>query len=90
MEVLTKVFDEKIIRMCISISPLFFCFWLAGTMYAPTMRKAGYVTMYDPFQETYGIRVGALMCVPQFLGDTFWTAAIFAALGNKFLSLMYS
>ena len=53
-----------------------------GVVYAPKMRRAGYVTMFDPFQEVYGVRVGALMCIPQFMGDLFWTAAVLSALGG--------
>ncbi|XP_055954359.1 high affinity choline transporter 1-like [Patella vulgata] len=65
-------------------APVAYClaFLIGGIFYAPRMRRAGYITMYDPFQLKFGNRVGALMCVPQFLGDLFWTAAILAALGS--------
>nr|KAG5702452.1 hypothetical protein BaRGS_027539 [Batillaria attramentaria] len=53
-----------------------------GVVYAPKVRKAGYVTMFDPFQLKYGRKVGALLFLPQMLGDMFWAASILAALGN--------
>ncbi|XP_046566632.1 high-affinity choline transporter 1-like [Haliotis rubra] len=53
-----------------------------GYFFCPKMRRANYVTMFDPFQDRYGTRVGALMCIPQFLADLFWAAAILSALGS--------
>lgn len=55
---------------------------IAGFVYAPKVRKAGYVTMFDPFQLKYGRKVGALLFLPQMLGDMFWAASVLAALGN--------
>ncbi|ESP01430.1 hypothetical protein LOTGIDRAFT_177946 [Lottia gigantea] len=65
-------------------APVAYClaFLIGGVIYGPKMRRAGYITMYDPFQIKFGNRVGALMCIPQFMGDLFWTAAILAALGS--------
>ncbi|KAK7490860.1 hypothetical protein BaRGS_00017916 [Batillaria attramentaria] len=63
--------------VCYSIA-----FFIAGVVYAPKVRKAGYVTMFDPFQLKYGRKVGALLFLPQMLGDMFWAASILAALGN--------
>ena len=54
-----------------------------GMVYGPKMRRAGYVTMFDPFQQKYGLRVGAILCISQFLGDLFWTAAVLSALGTQ-------
>ncbi|KAI8797518.1 high-affinity choline transporter 1 [Biomphalaria glabrata] len=45
------------------------------------MRSENYVTMFDPFQLKYGKKVGAILFIPQILGDLFWTAAVLAALG---------
>ncbi|XP_046549960.1 high affinity choline transporter 1-like [Haliotis rubra] len=65
-------------------APIGYCIglFIGGWFYGPKMRRANYVTMYDPFQKKYGARVGALMCVPEFVGDIFWTAAILSALGS--------
>ncbi|ESP01429.1 hypothetical protein LOTGIDRAFT_111913 [Lottia gigantea] len=65
-------------------APVAYCiaFFIGGNVYAPKMRRAGYLTLFDPFQIKLGNRVGALMCIPQFCGDLFWTAAILAALGS--------
>ena len=45
------------------------------------MRRRKYVTMIDPFQDKYGVRVGGLMYIPALLGEIFWSAAILSALG---------
>ena len=45
------------------------------------MRKKEYFTMLDPFQEKYGPRMGGLLYIPALLGEIFWSAAIYAALG---------
>ncbi|XP_065061170.1 high-affinity choline transporter 1-like isoform X2 [Rhopilema esculentum] len=49
------------------------CF--GGFLFAKIMRRRGYVTMLDPFQDRYGIRVGGLMYIPAFLGELIWSAA---------------
>ncbi|XP_071096830.1 high affinity choline transporter 1-like [Haliotis cracherodii] len=54
---------------------------ICGYFFCPKMRRAKYVTMFDPFQDRYGTRVGALMCIPQFIADLLWTASILSALG---------
>ncbi|XP_041363770.1 high-affinity choline transporter 1-like [Gigantopelta aegis] len=65
-------------------APIGYCvaLFIGGMVYGPKMRRAGYVTMFDPFQEKYGLRVGAILCISQFLGDLFWTAAVLSALGS--------
>ncbi|XP_062831480.1 high affinity choline transporter 1 isoform X2 [Anolis carolinensis] len=45
------------------------------------MRSKGYVTMLDPFQQIYGKRMGGLIFIPAVMGEMFWAAAIFSALG---------
>ncbi|XP_046367260.2 high-affinity choline transporter 1-like isoform X1 [Haliotis rufescens] len=55
---------------------------IAGVFYAPKMRRAGYVTMFDPIQAKLGDRAGSLLFFPQLMGDVFWTAAILSALGS--------
>jgi len=45
------------------------------------MREANYVTMLDPLQDKYGRVMGAILYIPAFLGETFWSASILAALG---------
>jgi len=54
---------------------------LGGLIFAKKMRKAGYVTMLDPFQQKYGRVMTSLLYIPALLGDIFWTAAILSALG---------
>ena len=45
------------------------------------MREAEYVTMLDPLQHKYGNIMGAILYIPAFLGETFWSASILSALG---------
>lgn len=47
------------------------------------MRSKGYVTMLDPFQQLYGKRMGGLLFIPALMGEMFWAAAIFSALGKE-------
>lgn len=46
------------------------------------MRKAGYTTMLDPFQEKYGARIGGILFLPALCGEILWTSAILSALGS--------
>nr|KAG5702454.1 hypothetical protein BaRGS_027541 [Batillaria attramentaria] len=71
-------------------APVGYCvgMFIGGMFFAPKMRRAGYVTMFDPFQEVYGVRVGGLMCLPHFMGDVFWTAAVLSALGSTISIIM--
>ena len=52
-----------------------------GFMFAKIMRRRGYVTLLDPFQERYGVRIGAMMYIPAFLGELLWSAATLNSLG---------
>lgn len=61
---------------------------LGGIFFARPMRRAGYTTMLDPFLDRYGKRVTAVLYCPALLGEVFWGAAILAALGTTFASLL--
>lgn len=39
--------------------------------------------MLDPFQQIYGKRMGGLLFIPALMGEMFWAAAIFSALGKN-------
>ncbi|KAL1486066.1 hypothetical protein MTO96_031544, partial [Rhipicephalus appendiculatus] len=54
---------------------------VGGYLFAVKMRKAGYKTMLDPFQQHFGARMGCLLFLPALCGEVFWSAAILAALG---------
>ncbi|XP_032627828.1 high affinity choline transporter 1 [Chelonoidis abingdonii] len=54
---------------------------VGGLFFAKPMRSKGYVTMLDPFQQIYGKRMGGLLFIPALMGEMFWAAAIFCALG---------
>ncbi|XP_034275357.1 high affinity choline transporter 1 isoform X1 [Pantherophis guttatus] len=54
---------------------------VGGMFFAKPMRSKGYVTMLDPFQQIYGKRMGGLIFIPALMGEMFWAAAIFSALG---------
>ncbi|XP_070392008.1 high-affinity choline transporter 1-like isoform X2 [Dermacentor albipictus] len=54
---------------------------IGGYLFAVKMRKAGYKTMLDPFQQHFGARMGCLLFLPALCGEVFWSAAILAALG---------
>lgn len=54
---------------------------LGGLFFAGIMRKRRYVSLLDPFAERYGKKITALLYIPAFCGDLFWSASILAALG---------
>lgn len=54
---------------------------MGGLFFAKKMREAKYITMLDPLQDKYGRIMGAFLYIPAFLGETFWSASILAALG---------
>ena len=57
---------------------------LGGLFFARRMRRAGYVTLLDPFEQRYGKTTAALLSIPALIGEVFWSAAILAALGMTF------
>ncbi len=57
---------------------------LGGTLFARPMRRHGFKTMLDLFERRYNPRVAGLLYLPALMGETFWTAAILAALGGAF------
>lgn len=59
-----------------------------GLVFAGVMRRAGYTTLLDPFQQRYGRTVTAALFLPALIGEVFWSAAILAALGATF-SVMF-
>jgi len=61
---------------------------LGGIIFAKPMRNAGYITMVDPLQDKYGKVMGGILYVPALLGETFWSAAILAALGATLTVIM--
>ncbi|KAM9032322.1 LOW QUALITY PROTEIN: high affinity choline transporter 1-like [Sarcophilus harrisii] len=54
---------------------------LGGLFFAKPMRSQGYVTMLDPFQKFYGKYMNVLIFIPALMGEMFWAAANFSALG---------
>ncbi|CAK8696187.1 unnamed protein product [Clavelina lepadiformis] len=55
---------------------------IGGIFYAKKMREKGYATMLDPLQRKLGNKMGALLYIPAFMGDLFWTASVLIALGG--------
>jgi len=54
---------------------------MGGLFFARKMREREYITMLDPLQDQYGNVMGAILYIPAFLGETFWSASILSALG---------
>ncbi|MCZ6462784.1 MAG: sodium:solute symporter family protein [Proteobacteria bacterium] len=57
---------------------------LGGLFFARIMRRHEFTTMLDPFERRYGAGVAAVLFVPALIGEVFWSAAILAALGTTF------
>lgn len=75
--------NSKKVSVTTLLSQVLFWFVLGGLFFAKPMRSKGYVTMLDPFQQIYGKRMGGLLFIPALMGEMFWAAAIFAALGKN-------
>jgi solute carrier family 5 (high affinity choline transporter), member 7 len=57
---------------------------VGGLWFAPVMRRHGYMTLLDPFEQRFGPRAAAVLYLPALTGEVFWTAAILTALGTTF------
>ncbi|KAL7647381.1 UNVERIFIED_CONTAM: hypothetical protein RMT77_000977 [Armadillidium vulgare] len=76
-----KVFDKGLI-WCQAPFGYGLSLAVGGAFFAKPMREAGYITMLDPLQESFGQRMGGLLYLPALMGETFWSAAILSALGS--------
>ena len=61
---------------------------LGGLLFARAMRRHRFTTMLDLFERRYGSRTAALLYIPALLGESFWMAAILAALGTAFATIL--
>ena len=57
---------------------------VGGLWFAPIMRRHGFTTLLDPFEQRFGKKAAALLYLPALTGEVFWTAAILTALGTTF------
>ena len=57
---------------------------VGGLWFAPIMRRHGFTTLLDPFEQRFGKKSAALLYMPALTGEVFWTAAILTALGTTF------
>ncbi|XP_049267084.1 high-affinity choline transporter 1-like [Rhipicephalus sanguineus] len=53
-----------------------------GLFFSHKMRATRSLTMLDPFQQQYGRWIGPLLCLPALAGELFWSASVYAALGQ--------
>ncbi|MFO0946688.1 MAG: sodium:solute symporter family protein [Planctomycetota bacterium] len=61
---------------------------LGGLFFAVPLRRRGCTTMLDPFEHRYGKRMAAVLFLPALVGEIFWSAAILAALGTTFGTIL--
>ncbi|KAH6944867.1 hypothetical protein HPB50_005798 [Hyalomma asiaticum] len=55
---------------------------MGGLIIAGPVWRAGYVTMMDPLQETFGVIMASLLFLPAIVGEVCWCASILSALGS--------
>ncbi|XP_037269618.2 high-affinity choline transporter 1 [Rhipicephalus microplus] len=55
---------------------------MGGLIIAGPMWRAGYVTMMDPLQETFGVTMASLLFLPALIGEVCWCGSILGALGT--------
>ena len=73
-----KKFSRITIRYYLEMYPSF----EAGVAFAPKVRRAGYVTIFDLFQLKFGKNMGAVLFFNELFANIFWEAAILGALGR--------
>lgn len=56
--------------------------FVAGLVFAPKVRREGYVTIFDPLQLKFGKKMGAVLFFNELVANIFWEAAILGALGD--------
>ncbi len=61
---------------------------IGGLLFARKMRRLKFKTMLDPLAKRFGNRMGAVLFSPALTGEIFWTAAILAALGATFSTVL--
>ena len=57
---------------------------LGGLFFAKIMRRRGYTTLIDPFEERFGKKWAAVLSLPALLGEIFWSAELLVAVGAAF------
>ncbi|KAH6933815.1 hypothetical protein HPB50_018299 [Hyalomma asiaticum] len=65
------------IPLCLGV-----CSMTGGLFFSHKMRATSSLTMLDPFQQLYGRWMGLLLCLPALSGELFWSASVYAALGQ--------
>ncbi|MBN1346766.1 MAG: sodium:solute symporter family protein [Phycisphaerae bacterium] len=61
---------------------------LGGLVFARKMRRLGFTTLLDPFERRYGKQIPAVLFLAALVGEVFWSAAILAALGTTFGTIL--
>lgn len=61
---------------------------LGGIFFAKIMRKRGYTTLIDPFEERFGKKWAAVLSLPALLGEIFWSAELLVAVGATFAVIL--
>jgi high affinity choline transporter 7 len=57
---------------------------LGGVLFAGVMRRNGYTTLIDPFEQRFGRRWAAVLFLPALAGELFWSAELLVAIGSTF------
>jgi Na+/proline symporter len=64
------------------------CFGLSlivgGFVFAGLMRRQGYTTLIDPFEQRFGKQWAAVLFLPALAGELFWSAELLVAIGSTF------
>lgn len=56
---------------------------IGGLFFARPLYERGCRTLLDPFEQSYGPKVAALLSIPAVFGEICWSAAILVALGTS-------
>jgi len=64
------------------------CFGLSlivgGAVFAGVMRRKGFTTLIDPFEQRFGRQWAAVLFLPALAGELFWSAELLVAVGSTF------
>ena len=56
---------------------------VGGTLFARAMYSEGFVTVMDPFQHVYGMRMSCALVVPLLVADVLYSCVIISSLSES-------
>ncbi|KAH7980903.1 hypothetical protein HPB49_020018 [Dermacentor silvarum] len=77
-----EVITERGLVWCQAVFGYSLSLLMGGLIIAGPVWRAGYVTMMDPLQETFGVTMASLLFLPALVGEVCWCGSILSALAE--------